>query len=76
MNLIKKTMAKLAFFWPYFYDPPAHGRPLIQMMHQEIGQETHIPSSHLMASHLQEGVCLFDSETNVDKITSTFNRSF
>lgn len=72
MNLIKKTMAKLAFFWPYFYDPPAPGRPLIQMMHQERGQETHIPSSHLIASHLQEGVRLYDSETNVDKITNTF----
>ena len=65
-------MAKLAFFWPYVYDPPAPGRPLIQMMNQE----TDLSSSHLMASDLQEGVRLQDSETNVDKITNTFNASF
>ena len=69
-------MAKLAFFWPYVYDPPAPGRPLIQMMNQERGQKTDLSSSHLMASDLQEGVRLQDSETNVDKITNTFNASF
>ena len=43
-----------AFFWPYFYDPPAPDRPLIQMMkNQERGVGTTLSNSHLMATHVQ-----------------------
>ena len=31
-----------AFFWPYFYDPPAPDRPLIQMKNQERGEGSQI----------------------------------
>ena len=42
-----------AFFWPYFYDPTAPDRPLIQMKNQERGEGTDVSKSPLMATCVQ-----------------------
>ena len=62
-----------AFFWPYFYDPPAPDRPLIQMKNQERGEGTALSNSPLMATRIQAWDRHWDwvSETwNVDHTTN------
>ena len=56
-----------AFLWPYFYDPPAPDRPLIQMKNQERGEGTALSNSPLMATRVQAGDRPWAPETwNVD----------
>ena len=60
-----------AFLWPYFYDPPAPDRPLIQMKNQERGEGTNVSNSPLMATRVQACDRHWAPETwNVDHTTN------
>ena len=68
MNFKENSCQNYAVFWPYFYDPPAPDRPLIQMKNQQRGDGTDSP---LMATRVQawDGHC--DTETwNVGHTTN------
>jgi len=66
----KNSWKNYAFFWPYFYDPPAPDRPLIQMKNLERGEGTLISKSDLMATYVQAWGRHCPPETNVDHTTN------
>ena len=70
MNFKKKLTENYAFFWPYFYDPPAPDRPLIQMKNQERGGGRTISNGSLMATFVQAWGRHCAPETNVDHTTN------
>ena len=60
-----------AFFWPYFYDPTAPDRPLIQMKNQERGEGTDVSNGPLIATCVQAWDRHCAPETwNVDHTTN------
>ena len=70
MNFKENSCQNYAVLWPYFYDPPAPDRPLIQMKNQERGEGTDVSNSALMATCVQAWDRHWVSETwNVDHTT-------